>query len=94
MTETSSSMAERLTLGLCIEPLSRGTGLTLYVLGLFDHAFDLYSSRLLQMTIGLLSALLWDLVPVSPSVGQERFQCRLARRGATNRYIVVAADAL
>ena len=53
-------MAEQLTLGLCIEPFSRGMALTLYVLNLFDHAFDLYSSRLLQMTIGLLSALLWD----------------------------------
>lgn len=53
-------MAEQLTLGLCIEPFSRGMALTPYVLSLFDHAFDLYSSRLLQMTIGLLSALLWD----------------------------------
>ena len=56
MTGTSSSTADRLALGLCIELFSRGTASTPYVLGLFDHTFDLYLSRLPQMTSGLLSA--------------------------------------
>ena len=61
MTETSSSTAEGLALGLYIEPFSRGTAMTPYVIGLFDYTFNSYSSRLLQTMSGLLSALLWDL---------------------------------
>ena len=39
MTGTSSSTTERLTLGFCIEPFSRGTASNLYALNLFSSYF-------------------------------------------------------